>query len=132
MIGLDATVLVRYLAQDDPVQSAAASRVVEALTRETPGFISQGVLVELICVLEHCYGVGREPLGAIIEAVLKTDVFVVADAATAWQALRRFRAGAAHYLDHLASRNAVAAGCEFTWTLDPQAAGDNDEMRLLD
>lgn len=40
MIGLDTNVIVRYLAQDDPAQSAAASTAIDALTENDPGFVS--------------------------------------------------------------------------------------------
>ena len=41
MIGLDANILVRYLAQDDPVQSPKATELIERqLTGENPGFVS--------------------------------------------------------------------------------------------
>ena len=52
MIGLDTNVLVRYLAQDDRRQSAAATRLIEALTVEDPGFIAHATLVELAWVLK--------------------------------------------------------------------------------
>ena len=52
MIGLDTNVLVRYLAQDDRRQSAAATRLIEALTVEDPGFIAHATLVERAWVLE--------------------------------------------------------------------------------
>ena len=40
MIGLDTNVLVRYLTQDDPTQSRAASRLIEReLTSADPGLI---------------------------------------------------------------------------------------------
>jgi predicted nucleic-acid-binding protein len=39
MIGLDTNILVRYLAQDDPVQSPVATDIIEfRLTEENPGF----------------------------------------------------------------------------------------------
>ncbi len=38
MIGLDTNVLVRYFAQDDPVQSRKASALIESLTAERPGY----------------------------------------------------------------------------------------------
>jgi predicted nucleic-acid-binding protein len=39
MIGLDTNILVRYLAQDDPVQSAKATRIMEyRLTEDPSGF----------------------------------------------------------------------------------------------
>ncbi len=37
MIGIDTNALVRYLAQDDPGQSAVATEVVEALKDDAPG-----------------------------------------------------------------------------------------------
>lgn len=41
MIGLDTNVLVRYLAQDDAIQSPQATQIIERqLTEGCPGFIS--------------------------------------------------------------------------------------------
>jgi predicted nucleic-acid-binding protein len=41
MIGLDTSVLIRYLTQDDPVQSAKATEILERrLTPKKPGFVS--------------------------------------------------------------------------------------------
>jgi predicted nucleic-acid-binding protein len=47
MIGLDTNVLVRYVAQDDSKQSPKASRLIELLTAESPGYVS------LVSVVEH-------------------------------------------------------------------------------
>ena len=47
MIGLDTNVLVRYIMQDDPQQSLKATRVIESLTKERPGFIALVSVVEL-------------------------------------------------------------------------------------
>ena len=40
MIGLDTNVLVRYVTQDDPVQSAKASHLIESLTVAATGLLS--------------------------------------------------------------------------------------------
>lgn len=40
VIGLDTNVIVRYLVQDDPDQSAAASALIEELTETQPGYVS--------------------------------------------------------------------------------------------
>jgi predicted nucleic-acid-binding protein len=46
MIGLDANVLLRYLVQDDPVQSSRATEIVTGqFTEEEPGFVN-GAMVE--------------------------------------------------------------------------------------
>ena len=47
MIGLCTNVLVRYIMQDDPSQSAQASHLIESLTQEAPGYITTVSVVEL-------------------------------------------------------------------------------------
>ena len=37
MIGLDTNVLVRYIMQDDPKQSAKATKLIESLDADRPG-----------------------------------------------------------------------------------------------
>ena len=61
MIGLDTNVLVRYLTQDDPVQSAQANAFVERqLSSAEPGIIGHGVLCEVGWVLSRAYGYTRK------------------------------------------------------------------------
>jgi predicted nucleic-acid-binding protein len=45
MIGLDTKVLVRYFAQDDAVQSKKAMALMESLSAERPGYVSQAALL---------------------------------------------------------------------------------------
>lgn len=60
MIALDTNVLVRYLVEDDPKQSAAAARAIERATaRGEEIFIGQIVLCELVWVLSHAYDFTR-------------------------------------------------------------------------
>ncbi len=49
MIGTN--VLVRYVMQDDPKQSQKASKLIESLTSEAPGFVPLVALIELVWVL---------------------------------------------------------------------------------
>ena len=54
MIGLGTNILVRYLAQDDPVQSPKATELIEErLTEENPGFVSVVAMVETAWVLDR-------------------------------------------------------------------------------
>jgi predicted nucleic-acid-binding protein len=47
VIGPDTNLLIRYLAQDDPVQSSKATEPIERrLTEENPGFVSVVAMVE--------------------------------------------------------------------------------------
>jgi predicted nucleic-acid-binding protein len=54
MIGLDTNVLVRYMAQDDPIQAEIATDLIERrLTERDPGFISVVAMTETAWVLER-------------------------------------------------------------------------------
>ena len=59
MIGLDTNILVRYLTQDDPVQSPKARELIEQqLTEENPGFLSVVVMAETVWVLPRLWSCG--------------------------------------------------------------------------
>jgi len=78
MIGLDTNILVRYLSQDDPVQSAKATKIIEGrLTEENPGFVSVVAMVETDSVLDRAYRVGSDEIAAAIERTLQIDAIVV-------------------------------------------------------
>ena len=63
VIGLDTNVLVRYLVQDDPSQSARAMHLIEKrLTQSNPGFISIVAMVETVWVLERAYDFSRQQI----------------------------------------------------------------------
>ena len=52
MNGLDTNILIRYLTQDDPIQSPKATEIIELrFTREHPGFISLVTMAETVWVL---------------------------------------------------------------------------------
>ena len=54
MIGLDTNVLLRYLAQDDPVQSPRATEIItRRLKGEEPGFVSLVTIIEVVWVFEE-------------------------------------------------------------------------------
>lgn len=73
MIGLDTNILVRYLAQDDPVQSPKATEIMERrLTEAGPGFISVLAIVETVGVLDRAYGLSGQKIAAAIERTLQT------------------------------------------------------------
>ena len=122
MIGLDTNVLVRYIMQDDTRQSPLASKLVESLTADAPGFVTLVSVVELVWVMESCYALERAQLGEALEGLLRTKEFVVERAETIWKAVRVFRDGSADFADCLIERCAASAGCERTMTFDRNAA----------
>ena len=123
MIGIDTNVLVRYLAQDDPVQSPRATKLIEEVCDSaTPGFIGLVVLVEVIWVSESCYQATRAEIGKILRQILGIRQLVVQDAETVWKALRLFDVGTADFSDCLIERMGNASGCSVTMTFDKAAA----------
>ena len=66
MLALDTNVLVRYLAQDDRRQSAAATRLIEQrLTPADRGFISLVTLLETVWVMQSRYAATPEIVAEI-------------------------------------------------------------------
>jgi predicted nucleic-acid-binding protein len=123
MIGLDTNVLVRYFAQDDAAQSEKATALMESLSSDQPGFVSQVALIELIWVLARCYDVGREQMKDIIESMLGSKELVVEAADTMRKALRVFAASSkADFADCVIERSGHVAECEYTATFDVAAS----------
>ncbi len=131
MIGLDTNVLVRYIAQDDPQQSPKATRLIESLTADAPGYVSVVSVVELVWVLMGCYASTRAEMCEVLETLLRTREVVVAHADTVWKALRVFKEGKADFADCLIERSANEAGCDYTASFDRDAA-KHCGMRLVE
>ncbi len=122
MIGLDTNVLVRYLAQDDRAQAAAASKLIETqCTAEAPGFVGLVVLAEVVWVSESSYGASRAEVAEIVKRILSSSQLTVQDAEVVWQALRTFESGRADFADCLIHQSALAAGCTKSVTFDRRA-----------
>ena len=120
MIALDTNVLVRYLAQDDPDQAKAATRLMERkLTRRAPGFVSAVVLCELVWVLEDCYSLPRREIVSIVERLLDSSAILVDCASAARAALAHERIELADAIIHEIGR---ARRCEKTVTFDREFA----------
>jgi len=130
MIGLDTNLLVRYLTHDDPTQTAAALRVMNSLSFDSPGFLSLIVIAELVWVLAISYRYQKKEIEQVLEKLLRTKELVIERADIVSQASRAFSAGRADFADYLIERCAHTAGCEVTITFDQQAASIPG-MRLL-
>jgi len=129
MIGLDTNILVRYVTQDHAAQSAAAVRVMESLSSESPGFLSLVVIAELVWVLQFSYRFKKHEIEHVVERLLRSKELVVERADIVSQALRTFRVSRANFADCLIERCGRAAECQYVLTFDKDAAGAG--MRLL-
>lgn len=131
MIGLDTNVLVRHLVQDEPRQSALATRFIATeCTREAPCYVNRIVLCELIWVLESAYGYRRQLIADVLERIVRTVQFRIEDTQSATAALRSYRGTAADFADCLLIEANRRHGCAETVTFD-KSAGALDGARLL-
>lgn len=122
MIGLDTNVLVRYLAQDDPVQSAKATAILERrLSEENPGFVSIVATVETVWVLDRAYGLAPRDIAAAVERMLQIDVLVVENEQEVFTAMIALKEGHGSFADALIAALGARAGCVRTLTFDRKA-----------
>lgn len=78
MIGLDTNILVRYLTQDDPAQTRAATRLIEhQLSAHEPGMILAIVLAETLWVLGDLYDATSNEQIDCVERLVKTRQFEI-------------------------------------------------------
>jgi predicted nucleic-acid-binding protein len=123
VIGLDSNIIVRYLAQDDAHQSAAANQLMEQLLDERePGFVPLAVLAEVVWVMVSSYGADRQLVRQVVEGLLSAPQLQVQSAEQVWRAVQGYAEGKADFSDVLIGVLAIDAGCRCTKTFDTVAA----------
>ena len=122
MIRLDTNILVRYLTQDDPIQSVKARDVIERrLTDENPGFVSIVAMVETVWVLERAYELTTLEIVRAVERILQTDVLVVENEQEVFSALIALKKGQGSFADAVIAALGARRGCSRTLTFDRKA-----------
>lgn len=123
MIGLDTNVLLRYLVQDDPVQSPRATEIItRRLTEEEPGFVSLVTILEVVWVLKSLYKRSREEIANDIEMVLAADTLEVQNEQEVYHAVVALRNSSGTFEDALIGSLGAWRGCSTTLTFDERAA----------
>jgi len=119
MTGIDANVLVRYLVQDDPLQSRKANEVFEnRLAVENPGFISVVAMAETVWVLKRAYKFPDHEIATAIERILQMEILVVENEQQVFTAMIVLKSGTNLFADALIGALAENAGCSRTLTFD--------------
>jgi predicted nucleic-acid-binding protein len=122
MIGLDTNILVRYLTQDDPIQSTKAREIIERrLTEEKPGFVSIVAMVEIVWVLERAYRLTPHEIVGAVERMLQTDVLVVENEQEVFTAMIALKDGRGSFADAVIAALGARMGCSCTLTFDRKA-----------
>ncbi len=123
MIGIDTNILLRYLAQDDPVQSPQATKIMSQLfTEDCAGFISLVTIAETEWVLRSIYRLPDNAIAAVLEQILLTETLSVQNEREVFTAMVALRTGEASFDDALIGALGAWAGCSTTLTFDRKAA----------
>ena len=131
VIGLDTNVLVRYLVQDDPVQSEIANSIMEnEVSLENRGFVSCVVLCEVVWVLKRAYRQPKSRLLEVIRLMFETDAIEIERRAEVWRAYRAFVQGDADFSDYLIAEVAHSHGVDKVYTFDTSCA-DSGYFQVL-
>jgi predicted nucleic-acid-binding protein len=123
MIGLDTNVVIRYLVQDDPAQTAIVNRIFEKeITAANKGLICPVVLCEVVWVLLRSYKQKKEKVQEVIRTLLLAENIEMQQRDSVWKALREFEQGTADFSDYLIVHINQACGASFTLTFDRSAS----------
>ena len=122
MIGLDTNILVRYLTQDDPTQSAKATQILEhRLTLKSPGFVSVVVIAEIVWVLDRAYSLTSKQIASAVERLLQVEVLTIECEQEVFTAMVALKQGRASFAYTLIAELGARAGCTRTPTFDQKA-----------
>jgi predicted nucleic-acid-binding protein len=120
MIAVDTNILVRYFAEDDPVQTQKARRFLEHdSTEESPAFVTLVTLVELIWVLNDTYKIGKPMQSEVVRELLDAPRLVIEQDDIVRAALELNEGDIADRIIHLCG---VEGGCTKTVTFDKKFA----------
>ena len=123
MIGLDTNILIRYLTQDDPIQSATATAILERrLTPKNPGFVSVVAMIETVWVLDRAYGLTAKEIAAVVERLLQVEVLTIENEQEVFTAMIALKQRRGSFADALIAELGARAGCSRTLTFDQSAS----------
>jgi predicted nucleic-acid-binding protein len=119
MLALDTNVLVRFLVEDDEIQSAKVAKLIaQAREREEPLFVSSIVLCECVWVLTRSYRFGRNEVVDVLQQLLRARDLAVAFADTLSRAVTAYAKGKGDFADYVIREEAILHGCEGVITFD--------------
>ena len=136
MIGIDTNILVRYLTNDDLVQSNQVTALfIEYNGHEASIYINNIVLCELVWVLEKGYKYTTSQIAGALKLILQTPEFAFDNHQLLTQSVIEYeRAGNADLSDIIISFVNNNAGCNATYSFDKKAIkfGYFEELTMKD
>ena len=123
MIGIDTNILIRYVLRDDLVQASKASRLIESLSEERPGYITLITVAELFWVLDRSYKLTRIQFAFVLHSLIDSMTLSFEKEDILSEALDMFsHSNSADFSDCLITRCCIANSCESIFTFDRTAA----------
>jgi predicted nucleic-acid-binding protein len=122
MIGLDTNVLVRFVAQDDAINSPRANAIMKSLSQEEPGWIAVTAIAEFASVMTRTFRINRADIYSMLDMFLIWPDIVVEQADLVRKAANLFLSGNAEFSDYLVACSGHAVGCSRNLTFDRKAA----------
>jgi predicted nucleic-acid-binding protein len=117
-------VILRYLLQDDPKQTARANRIVDqVLSDRNPGFISLVTVLEIVWVLRSLLKQTPTEIASHLEHLLAADSLEVQNEQQVFEAAFALKRGTGDFEDALIGALNAWAGCRHTLTFDKRALG---------
>jgi predicted nucleic-acid-binding protein len=122
MIGLDTSILIRYITDDDPYWSPKVQKFIdEKCSIDTPGFIHPLVLAEIVWSLKSHKSYTRDRIAKLIQEFLDADNLIVGNAQIVELALEAFINSNIGFADCLISALNTEAGANPTYSIDKDA-----------
>ena len=125
MIALDTNVLVRFIVEDDSKQTERAKRLIrKQVEGDTPCFVSDVVLCELVWVLQSSYKVRRPQTAQVLESLLRARHLVFESTDRISRAIKSYRVGKGDFADYVIREQSMDAGAEAVATFDEDLLRD--------
>ena len=126
MIAIDTNILIRYITQDDELQSKAVERLLAKYDGETQSiFINNIVLCELVWVLDRGYKYSKEQITSTMRIIFSTTEFAFEHHNILWLTLEDYEHNKADFADCLIARINNNHGFKKTYTFDKSATMNN-------
>jgi predicted nucleic-acid-binding protein len=119
VIALDTNVLVRFLVEDHPEQTARARALLQrAVDADASCYVSDIVLCELVWVLERSYKLRRDAIGGVLSRLLRARHLRFSSIELLYRSLEAYTSRTGGFADFLIREHAQTAGCEAVATFD--------------
>jgi predicted nucleic-acid-binding protein len=121
--GLDTNLVLRFLLQDDPVQSRQANIVFEhQLSKTNLGYLSLPTVLEIVWVLGGKINKTKAEINQYLELLLRAESLLIQNEQQVFEAAFALSNGAGEFEDVLIAALNTWAGCSYTLTFDRKAS----------